>query len=685
MNGFCFYIHGIMLGGAASTSVFQDRPNIFGTFPPTSKYMAEAIRGLALAGATSVATIFEDASFTKGVCAAVSEYAAEYNMTLTSETLVVASPTQENLTSVVEQMVEENPDVVITCVYDAGCVEWVNTMRTADWSPKAQVFTVCIGQEILENGVGDDREFMMGVSPWDPSLPIEDTLTGYSAFDFAQLFYSYTARTATYHAASAFASLAVLLQAIRDTNSFDVPTLQSSLSTNTFRTLYGDISFDTNGQSNAPSLVLQYNREGKVQTVFPDDKRSNPLEGIVYPMPTWANRDCVKAKDCENSGGTCEQDGTCSCGTQEISIGRGSTAKCVIVPEEDFSYLNDGLLILGYVAVAAQGLCSVVASVWVFVHRQHELVKASQPVFLHVISFGCFIIVSSIIPMSIEGDYRVKIDPDTFEFTDEKNPSIDAVDSACMGFVWLYNMGFIITFSALFAKIARIKKIFFRKTIQRATITAKQVAIIIVILSLAMFTLNLVFQFVAPMRWEREVIDYDINGFRLTSVGLCELQEHSEIFIAIIAVFHLGCLLYALVLCFQLRSVPAEFVEAKWIFVTIFCFVQVLVTAIPVMFITQENPEAFYFVRMGIVFAEGFIVTSLMFGPKMYSVYTMIEKGQVATALRQYQSRASQNVRSENVGRGSKSSSHYHPSRVDSKVEGENEKSQDPRESSTAS
>ena len=603
--------------------------------------MAEAIRGLSIAGAKSVATIYEDASFTSGVCAAVANYANEFDLTLTSETMVVASPTQANLTSVAQQMIDEDPDVVVTCVYDAGCVEWMNTMRAVNWSPKAQVFTVCVGQTSFVDAVGDDREYIMGVSPWDPSLPIQDTLTGWSASEFAEIFYRYSARSATYHAASAFASMAILLQSIRDTNSFDVQNIQASISTNTFRTLYGDISFDGNGQSLAPSLVLQYNGEGIVNTVFPDEKRSNPAEGIVYPMPSWSNRDCAKALACESSGGSCQQDGSCLCGSsQELSIGNGETAVCVVVPVEDYSYMNEAYIICGYVFVGLQFIMSLGSVFWIHLNRDHELVKASQPEFLHVISFGCFLIVLSIIPMTIEGDYRVAIDPDTFEFTEEKDSNIDRVDAACMGFIWLYNVGFIIVFSALFAKINRIKKIFFRKSIQRTTVKARQVAVIIFILTLIMIILMTLFQLIAPLEWERDVTQYDFNGFRLTSSGSCKLQKNSDIFLIILALFHLGCLSYALFLCFQLRSVPAEFVEAKWIFVSIFCFVQVLVTAIPIMFIVVSNPEASFFVRSGVACVEGFIVTCLIFGPKVYAVYSKPEKGQVAGALREYQSRA---------------------------------------------
>ena len=187
-----------VIGGAASTSVFSNRNGVFGTFPPTNKYMAEAIKALGEQGAKSVATIYESASFTTGVCAAVPGLAGEHGLDVTSQNEVVSSPLEADLEPMVQQMIDEDPDVVVTCVYAEGCTEWIKTMRNANWSPKAQVFTVCLGQSTFEEDVGSDREFMLGVSPWDPSLPVNDTITGWSASEFSDRFLDYTARTATY-------------------------------------------------------------------------------------------------------------------------------------------------------------------------------------------------------------------------------------------------------------------------------------------------------------------------------------------------------------------------------------------------------------------------------------------------------------------------------------------------------
>ena len=55
------------------------------------------------------------------------------------------TPSVTVLDPVANQLKELDPDVVITCVYD--CIPWHTALRNANWSPKAQVFTICIGDQ----------------------------------------------------------------------------------------------------------------------------------------------------------------------------------------------------------------------------------------------------------------------------------------------------------------------------------------------------------------------------------------------------------------------------------------------------------------------------------------------------------------------------------------------------------
>ena len=445
----------LVAGGAASTSVFKGYSTIFGTFPPTAMYLAQAIEALAKKGAKTAASVWEDASFTRGVCAALPSLAEQFGMVVQSQTEVVSGPTAEDLDPVARNlsMAEANPDVVVTCVYDKGCAEWIASLRKAKWSPQAQVFTVCIGMDSFVEAVGaNDAMYMTGISPWNPSLAMEDSVVGWSAAEFAELFFANTARTSTYHSASAAASVGALVQAIERANSFDSDTIASILATEEFTTLYGLLAFDENGQSSAPSLFLQYDANTTVQTVYPLESRSGEL---VYPMPSWDARDCLFLSPCETESsstvlGQCQEDGSCKCNDDHaVSGGIGAEASCTVVPTEDQTYIASGLLAVGIILFCVQSIFSISCAAWTMYNRQSRVVMASQPVFLCVFCFGAFVMGSAIIPSGIQGKYRYAQDPTTGELTDDPNPDIERVDAACMALPWLFSIGFSILFSAL--------------------------------------------------------------------------------------------------------------------------------------------------------------------------------------------------------------------------------------------
>ena len=613
----------LVAGGAASTPVFAGNPTIFGTFPPSKLYLAQAIEALAKAGAKSATSVFESASFTKGVCAAMPGLADKFNLTLQDEIEVVSSPTSVDLDPVARNlsMAENDPDIVVACVYDQGCAEWVASMRKTGWSPRAQVFTVCIGMDKFQDAVGTDAMYMMGVSPWDPSLDMQDQVVGWSAMEFSELFLATTQRTSTYHAASAAASVGALVQAIERADSFGTEAVSDVLATQEFNTLYGLLSFDANGQSQAPSLHLQYDKDMTVQTVYPIEFRSAEL---VYPMPTWDARDCNMLSKCltGEETGVCQEDGTCKCDSENaVSTGVGSSAKCVDIPAEDMTYVDTSLLTVGYILFAVQAFLSVACTAWTVYYRQRRVVKASQPLFLCLVAFGAFLMSLSIIPVGIQGEYRYLVDPITGVPTDEPNTDIDRVDAACMALPWLFSMGFAVTFSALFAKIWRIKLVFqAARTFVRKQVGVKDVVSIMVAVIVLQAIVLIAWNVADPLIWQREVLMEDNNGYPTRSIGTCSSTNGLAFLIPLIVIDAL-MLVYALYLCFVTRKVSAEFQEVTWITASILSILQILVLSIPILVIVDADNNAFYFVRVAVIFLVSSTVTMLIFFPKIYKLH----------------------------------------------------------------
>jgi hypothetical protein len=318
------------------------------------------------------------------------DLAERFGLELQSQTQVVASPTVDVLDPIARNlsMAENDPDVVVTCVYDSGCAEWITALRKSGWSPRAQVFTVCIGMDSFVDTVGaTDAMFMTDISPWDPSLSAQVDVVGWTAMEeFADLFYANTQRASTYHSASAAASVGALVQAIERSNGFDSDAIATVLANEEFTTLYGNLSFDANGQSKAPSLFLQYDINTTVVTFYPLDASFGTL---VYPMSTWLHRDCMFKSTCETGSvstviGKCQKDGSCQCIDKNArSSGTGVNASCLYIPEEEMTSINQGLLALGYALFYIQACMSMSCVAWTIYYREHKVVNASQSPLVH--------------------------------------------------------------------------------------------------------------------------------------------------------------------------------------------------------------------------------------------------------------------------------------------------------------
>jgi ABC-type branched-subunit amino acid transport system substrate-binding protein len=619
--------HGKILisGGAADTAIFKNRNYTFGTFPPVNKYMTSAIEMLAQHGAKTIVSLWENTSFTRGVCGAVPALVQRYNMSLVFEQQIRASPTKDDLYPISELLKGKSPDVVITCVYEAACETWVRALRFYSWSPKAQIFTVCLGLSSFEAGVGRDAEYMIGVTTWDQSMNIPGDITNLTAASFSSAFRRFAGIVPTYHAASAAASLSILVQAIElaGPNWENEDVVAKLISENVFPTVYGNISFDENGQSNAPTLVVQYDGKMKLQTFYPSPF---PNSALVYPMPSWLQRDCVSAASCEGTPnkirlGTCTNEGTCEClnraGVKMVSAGEGINATCV--PIENLNYIPASLTPIGTFFVAFQGFLSTCCIAWTKYFQKRAIVQASQPVFLILIALGSFILVSSILPLGVQGEYRYLLDSLTHGQTQSPNPDLKRLDMACMAWPWLYFIGFSLTYSSLFAKLWRIRVLFKSgQSFKRKVVRPKDVAIIIIIMVGANLSMLLIWQLVSPLKWQRTVI----QQIPLSSVGECKPDKSWGWFLLMPPLcLEVFLLIVALVVSYQIRNVPSSLAEKKWIAISIYAICEILLLSVPVLVIAHNNTSAFYFVRVTVIFLQSCTVTLLIFLPKIYILH----------------------------------------------------------------
>lgn len=410
----------VITAGSSRTSVHADKRYAFGLLPPSKNYFGNAYRAMSQLGAKTIGILYDD-----DFSSCKPEFAEAYGFEIVYDFAIGENKTYEVFDEAARNVSQLNPDSMVTCTRLTPEF-WIQAMRKYDWSPNAQVM---FGNKELDEAVGTDAQHMMTVSSWVETLPpIPDAVTGWTPEEFAVEFESAAHRPPDYRQVAQSAAISVLVQAIEAAGSIeDTDAVVELLQNNTFDTVYAKVSFDENGQNNAPVLLLQYDTENVAQVVLPESL--NRGFEIAYPMPSWKKRDCTVLSEClQSNGSVCMDDGTCSCPSGLIQFGHGATASCKAIPAEDMTYIGLHFLYVGYFYVVIQCITSAFFVIWTIWHRRSETVRASQPMFLHLISFGCFVLSTSIIPATIQGGYRYLQDPITLKPTDIFNKSILGVD-----------------------------------------------------------------------------------------------------------------------------------------------------------------------------------------------------------------------------------------------------------------
>ena len=306
---------------------------------------------------------------------------------------------------------------------------------------------------------------------------------------------------------------------------------------------------------------------------------------------------------------------------EEQSCVETQYAVCTRVPLENYNFIEQAWLSGGYAMIATISFAGVVSLIWMHLYRCKNVVTASQPLFLGLLVVGAIFSVFTILPMSAQTKYRYLQDPMTGELTDEPNPDIPLIDAACAIAPWLYGIGFSIIFSALCAKIHRVKRIFSAgSAMRRKKVNVKDVMIIMAVIMTGETIILSVWTALDPPKWERVIVQ-EVNGYVLESTGSCH-SDGTNTFLLVQVLYHVACLLYVLFLCWQTSDIPTEFAEGSYISLSILCLFQLSVLAVPIAYMVQDTAYVYYFVRAMFLFLQNFTVLALIFGPKMLRVYT---------------------------------------------------------------
>ena len=405
----------VVTGGSSRVSAHADMPTVFGNMGPTHGRYRPVFDGLRSRGGSNFVYFAQEEVNDDGV----EEMAQEAGFDLLAPRYEIAiNATLEDYQEMARAFAALDPDVVI-CITRDQQDKWIQALRNIDYTPKALVFTPISGQELVD-ALGSDVAYQMGISLWDSSLPpIPDSVTGWTPNDFNSLFEEAAFRPPTHHPVSQSSAISVLVQAIERVGvyrpNYDVlrhangtvivnewqALVAKELAIGHFATVFGNVSFDENGQNTAPPLLIQYDHNETVHVQQPTELKTTNTK-MVYPMPTWKNRDCKLQSDCESDhdkfgGGICTSEGFCDCPEPSLSNGEvGSDAGC----EPDLAVVDATANLIHVVAIPVAAVVVVAALLFLNMQRiqrkndavwmvqKDELVLEDPPIVLGHGSFG---------------------------------------------------------------------------------------------------------------------------------------------------------------------------------------------------------------------------------------------------------------------------------------------------------
>jgi hypothetical protein len=289
---------------------------------------------------------------------------------------------------------------------------------------------------------------------------------------------------------------------------------------------------------------------------------------------------------------------------EQLVFNDGTTVAPPDLPDAHEDY-NIGAALRG-IGLGMAGLIlsvSIGFTLWTATNRNSRVVKASQPVFLYMITVGCFLMGSSIIFLSFDDEVVSKNDCSAF----------------CIVIPWLGFMGWILAFSALFTKTNRVNQIFHNPNYKRIIVTVWDVMKPAVALMSVTILVLVLWTALAPPSWEREGSSVDRFGREVQTLGTCN-YEGSLPYALVLAIVLFGVLAYACYEAYVARKVSTEFAESEYIALVLGAIVLVSFLGVPVMIIAQDGSRARFYVEAGIIFIVCLSILLLIFVPKILAL-----------------------------------------------------------------
>ncbi len=264
---------------AATSSIWeQGREYLFMVLPPAELFLAGLIDMAEDFGLQRVAILQEDQLFPRAAGSGAAELAMSKEMDVV---LMQTYPSGSDDFRSFLQIVKDE-DVEVLGMAASALDDFITvTQQMKELDLNVKMFGTSGAVNEFRDQLGADSEFVYGLSAWEPSLPypgIEQFTEAYNReFD----------REPSFHAAGAYGSCQLFMEAIRKSGSLDSDELRAELLSLETTTIFSNYAVDERGYQTANQGVFIQWQNGNKEVVWPEDVATSEPR---FPTPHWNDR-----------------------------------------------------------------------------------------------------------------------------------------------------------------------------------------------------------------------------------------------------------------------------------------------------------------------------------------------------------------------------------------------------------